>query len=91
MHLLGVAEELCGRSSGNGGTPRSRHQVWWTEEVAKEVQEKREEWKMIEGIRDRGEQPPTGLRHLWPEEEEGSQEGGGESTEQYGGRTVPEA
>ena len=26
--------------------------------------EKREAWKMIEGIRDRGTQPPTGLRHL---------------------------
>ena len=27
--------------------------------------EKREAWKMIEGFRDRGEQPPTGLRHLY--------------------------
>ena len=26
---------------------------------------KREAWKMIDGIRDRGEQPPTGLRHLY--------------------------
>ena len=25
--------------------------------------EKREAWEMIECIRDRGEQPPTGLRH----------------------------
>ena len=27
--------------------------------------EKREAWKMIEGFRDRGERPPTGLRHLY--------------------------
>ena len=27
--------------------------------------EKREAWKMIEDIRDRGEQPSTGLRHLY--------------------------
>ena len=27
--------------------------------------EKREAWKMIEGIRDRGEQPSTGLKHLY--------------------------
>ena len=61
----GVAEELCGRTSGKGGTPRSRNQRWWTEEVAKAVGEKREAWKMIEGIRDRGEQPSTCLKHLY--------------------------
>ncbi len=27
--------------------------------------EKREAWKMIEGIRERGEQPSTGLKHLY--------------------------
>ena len=32
-----MAEELCGRTSGKGGTPRSRIQGWWTEEVAKAV------------------------------------------------------
>ena len=32
-----MAEELCDRSSGNGGTPRSIKQGWWTEEVAKAV------------------------------------------------------
>ena len=53
--------------------------------------EKREAWKMIEGFRDRGEQPPTGLKaHIWPEEE-GSQKGGGQITEKYGGRTAPKA
>ena len=29
------------------------------------VEEKREVWKKIEVIRDRGEQPPTGLNHLY--------------------------
>ena len=62
--FVGVTEELCGRTSWKGGTPRSRNQGWWTEEVAKAVGEKREAWMMIEGIRDRGEQPSTGLKHL---------------------------
>ena len=65
--FVGVAEELCGRTSGGGGggTPRSRNQGWCMEEVAKAVGEKREAWKMIECIRDRGEQPPTSLKHLY--------------------------
>ena len=62
--FVGVAEELCGRTSGKGGTPISRNQGCWKEEVAKAVGENREAWNMIEGIRDRGEEPPTGLRHL---------------------------
>ena len=66
--FVGVAEELCGRTSGKGGTSRIRNQAWWTEEVAKAVGEKREAWKMIEGIRDRGEQPSTGLKHLYDKE-----------------------
>ena len=52
-----------------GPTPRSRNQGSWTEEVATAVGggvEKRETWNMMEGIRDRGEQPPTpGLMHLY--------------------------
>ena len=60
-----VAEELCGRPSGKGGTSESRNQGWWTEEVTKAVGDKREAWKMIEGIRDRGEQPITSLKHLY--------------------------
>ena len=32
--------------------------------MAKAVGDKREAWKMIESFRDRGKQPPTGLRHL---------------------------
>ena len=39
---------------GGIGTLRSRNQGWWTEEVAKAVGEKREAWKMIECIKDRG-------------------------------------
>ena len=35
--FVGVAEELCGRTSEKGDTPRSRSQGWWTEEVAKAV------------------------------------------------------
>ena len=62
---LTATEELCGRTSGNGCSPRSRNQGWWTEEVANAVGEKREAWKIIEGFRDRGEQPPTGLWHLY--------------------------
>ena len=56
-----MAEEPCGRTSGNGSTPRCRNQGW----CLKAVGEKREAWKMIEGIRDRGEEPLTGLRHLY--------------------------
>ena len=90
--FVGVAEELCGRTSEKGGTPRSRNQGWWTEEVSKAIGEKRETWRMIEGFRDRGEEPPTGLRHLSAcAEEEGSQEGGGPSTDEFGGITVPKA
>ena len=53
-----------------GPTPKSRNQGSWTEEVAAAVGgggvEKRETWKMMEGIRDRGEQPPTlGVMHLY--------------------------
>ena len=33
--------------------------------MAKAVGEKREAWKMIECFRDRGEQPPPVLRHLY--------------------------
>ena len=47
------------------GTAKSRNQGWRIEEVAKAVGEKREAWKMIESFRDRGEQTPNGLRHLY--------------------------
>ena len=48
--FVGVSGELCGRTSGKGGTPRSRNQGWWTEEVANAVGEKREACKMIKCI-----------------------------------------
>ena len=86
--FIGVAEELCGRTSGKGGTPRSRNHGWGTEEVAKDVVEKREAWEMIEGIRDRGEQPSTSLStYMYGQKNEG----GGQSTEEYRGRNVPKA
>ena len=87
--FIGVAEELCGRTSGKGGTPRSRNQGWGTEEVAKAVVEKREAWKMIEGIRDRGEQPSTSSLSTYMYGQK--KEGGGQNTEEYGGRNVPKA
>ena len=58
--FVGVAEELDGRTSGKGGTPKIRNQEWWTEETVKAVGEKREAMKLIECIRYRGEQPPSG-------------------------------
>ena len=60
--FVGVAEEeLCGRMSGKGGTPRSRNQGWWTEEVAKAVGEKWKAWDMIECIKktEGTNQPPA--------------------------------
>ena len=65
MHSFGVTDELCGRMSGRAGTQRSRIQGLWTEELAKAVGEKREACQMTEGIIDRGEQPHTGLMHLY--------------------------
>ena len=56
--------------------------------MATAVGEKRGAWKMIEGFRDKGEHRLKAP--VWPEEE-GSQEGGGPSTEEYGGSTVPKA
>ena len=86
-----VAEELCGRTSGKGGTPRSRNQGWWTEEVAKAVGGKGKASDMIECIKkQRGPTNHQLKSPVWPEEE-GSQEGGGHSTEEYGRRTVPKA
>ena len=85
-----VAEELCGRTSGKGGTPRTRNQGRWTEEVAKAVGETREAWKTIEGIETEGATTHRLREPVWPEEE-GSQDGGGQSTEECGGRTVTKA
>ena len=43
---------------------RDRNQVWWTEEVVKEVWEK-EVCKRIENIMAKGRQPDAGLLHLY--------------------------
>ena len=60
--LVGVAEELCDRTSRK------------FKEVHREAETKdgdgrgggmREAWKMIECIKDRGEQPPISLRHMY--------------------------
>ncbi len=64
--FVGVAEEMCGRTSGKGG--RSKNQEWWTGEVTRAVDEKREVRKKIETIRDRGEQPNVAMTHLYGRE-----------------------
>ena len=33
----GIAEVLCGRTSGKVGSSRDTNQVWWMEEVVKAV------------------------------------------------------
>ena len=58
--------------------------------MTKTVGENREAWKKIECFRDRWEQPHR-LKALAWSEVEGSQEGGGQSTEEYRERTVPKA
>ena len=71
--FVGVAEELCGRTSGKVGIwglhreaeTKDRGRKRWRRQWGGGV-EKRETRKMMEGIRDRGEQPPTpGVMHLY--------------------------
>ena len=63
--FVGTAEQICGRTTGKGGSARKVNQGWWTEDVKRAVNEKREVWKKIEGRRDRGEQTDVALRHLY--------------------------
>ena len=64
--FVSVAEELCVRTSVKGRpASRRKNQTWWTEEIANAVGEKREIWKMIEGIKENGEQPNTTLQQLY--------------------------
>ena len=56
--------------------------------MAKAVGEKRKAWDMIECIKTGGATTHQLKAPVWPEEE-GSHEGGGHSTEKYGGITVP--
>ena len=59
--------------------------------MAKAVGEKREARKMIEGIRGRREQPPTGLKYrVWGVEQD-SMEVDGQSKGEYRRRTVSRA
>jgi len=51
---MGIADVLCGRASGKGASSRYRNEVWCMEVVAKAVGEKKEVWKRIEKIKDRG-------------------------------------
>ena len=65
------------------------HRESETKDRVKAVVEKRGAWKMIEGIRDRDEQPSTSLStYMYGQKKK---EGGGQSTEEYGGRNVPKA
>ena len=57
--------------------------------MAKAVGAKRAAWKMIE-CRQKGATTHELKAPVRPEEE-GSQEGGGQSTYEYGGRTIPKA
>ena len=60
----GIAEVLCGRTSGKGASSRDRNQVWWMEEVAKAVGENNRE---DQGL---GEATGCGVAApLWAEEE----------------------
>ena len=89
MHSLGVAEELCGRTSGERR---------YTEKQKPMMEDGRggesrggEAGSMEDDSVHERQREATAHRlkaHVWPEEE-GSQEGGGQSTEEYGGITVP--
>ena len=63
--FVGAAEELCGRTSGKGGMSRSSNQGWWTSEVAEAVCEKKEAWKEIEKIKERGNEPDARMIHTY--------------------------
>jgi len=64
LAFVGVAEQLCGRTTGKRGGSWKKSQMWWTKEVERAVKEKREVWKELEVIRDSGVQPDLALRHL---------------------------
>ena len=48
-----------------GSSSRRKKQTWWTEEITKAIGEKSEIWKMIEVIKENGEQPNTTLHQLY--------------------------
>ena len=57
---MGIADVLCGRASGKGASSRYRNEVWCMEVVAKAVGEKKEVWKRIEKMKDRGRKLDVG-------------------------------
>ena len=63
--FVGVAEELCGRTSRKGGVSRSCNQEWWTSKVAQAVCEKKEGWKEIAKTKDRGNHPDARMMHAY--------------------------
>ena len=89
--FVGVAEELCGRTSGKGGTPRSRNQGWWTEEVANAMGGG-EAGSMAYDRRYYRQRRATTHMLKAPvcPEDEGSQENGGQSTEEELYRNIDE-
>ena len=94
MHSLGVADELCGRTSGERRNTGKQKRRMVDGRGGEDSWEKREAWKMIEGIKDRGEQPPTGLRHLYGQKKKAAWRAvdtARRSMEEYGGRIVPKA
>ena len=65
----GIADIFCGSTSGKGASSRDRNEVCCMEEVAKAVGEKKEVWKRIEKIKDRGGSRMRGCYTCMAEEE----------------------
>ena len=65
MHSLGVAKDLCGITSGERRYTEKQKPRMVDGRGGEGRGEKREAWTIIECIRYRGEQPPSGLRHLY--------------------------
>ena len=87
--FVGVAEELCGRTSGErrySEKQKPRMVDGRGGEGSGGEAGSMEDDRMHE--RPRRATTQQLKAPVWPEEE-GSQEGGGQSTEEYGGRTVP--
>ena len=60
-----VAEELCGRTSGERRYTDKQKPRMVDGRGGEGSVEKREAWKMIECIKDIGEQTPTSLEHMY--------------------------
>ena len=87
--FVGAAEELCGRTSGKGGTSRSSNQGWWTSEVAEAVSEKKEAWKEIEKTKERGNQPDARIIHPYGQKKRAAKRAVDKARrERYGSRRI---